>query len=448
MDNTLAYLDQVFFLSQGALGHGVIVQMTWIYDRDVDSEGLRRFKENLARGHLGRRVEPSPLPFGRHRWIAWPGPAGVEVAPTPRPRSTIPAWLDEQAAVPIDPELRPWRLAVQPVTEGGAAVTLVVSHNIADGVGLLKAVADAVKGVTSDPGFPAAATRTTTEALLEDSREVARALPDMARAVASLSGAARDLSNWGSNSPTAGRSARRRARRAELRRPVHLHSVTVHIDERLWDERAEALGGTATSLLLGIGARLGEALGWADDDGSVTLVMPVSERTGDDDNRGNALTGVRLSVNPKSVTSDLTEVRSGVKRALAALGDEPIAIGGPLPLTPLIPRFVARQVEVKSLRNPIISCSNLGTLDPAVNRPDGTDAEWFAIRGLWNRLNCRGKPVQRAGGILFPLEIGRVNGSVFFCACYANTDPDFAPGGLRGVVERILADFGLTGAVE
>lgn len=443
MDNTLAYLDQVFFLSQRALGHGPIVQMTWIYDHDVDREGLRRFQRNLAHGYLGRRVEPSPLPFGRHRWIAWPGPADVETAAKPRPRGDIPAWIDEQAAIPIDSELRPWRLALQPITEGGAAVTLVVSHNIADGVALLNAVADAVKGVSTDLGYPDAVTRTRTAAVIEDAREVLRTVPDMARAVATLATAARDLPSW--SSP--GRPARRATRRASLKQPARLHSVTVHVEGELWDKRAESLGGTGTSLFLGIAARLGQALGWTDGDGSVNLVMPVSERTGDD-TRGNALTGVTLRVHPERVTSDLTEVRAGVKAALSALSDEPISIGGPLPLTPLIPKFVARQVEVKALQNPLISCSSLGELDPAVNRPDGTDAGWFALRGVWNTLNCRGRPIQRAGELLFPLETGRIDGTVFVSVCYASADPAFASGRLRAAVERILGDFGLTGTVE
>ena len=447
MDNTLAYLDQVFFLSQRALGHGPIVQMTWIYDHDVDREGLRRFQRNLARGHLGRRVEPSPLPFGRHRWIAWPGPADVEIAAKPRPRGEIPAWIDEQAAIPIDSELRPWRLALQPIAGGGAAVTLVVSHNIADGVGLLNAVAAAVNGVTTDLGYPDGVTRTKTAAVIEDAREVLRSVPDMARAVATLSTAARDLPSWGSQGRPARRATRRGAGRAALRQPVRLHSVTVHVDGELWDKRAESLGGTSTSLFLGIAARLGEALGWTGDDGSVNLVMPVSERTGDD-TRGNALTGVTLGVRPERVTSDLSEVRAAVKQALSALSDEPISIGGPLPLTPLIPKFVARQVEVKALQNPLISCSSLGELDPAVNRPDGTDAGWFALRGTWNQLNCRGRPIQRAGELLFPLETGRIGGTVFVSVCYASADPAFAPGWLRDAVERILADFGLTGTVE
>ena len=447
MDNTLAYLDQVFFLSQRALGHGPLVQMTWIYGRDVDREGLRRFLRNLARGYLGRRVEPSPLPFGRHRWITWPGPADVEVSPKPVPRQSVPAWIDQQAAIPIDSELRPWRLALQPLTEGGAAVTLVVSHNIADGVGLLNAVAAAVRGETTDLGYRDTTARSKTAALAEDAREVLRTVPDMARAMATLPEAARDLSRWSPQGRLARRSTRRRVTRAALRQPVVLQSVTVHVDGRLWDQRAQSLGGTSTSLFLGMAARLGAALGWADDDGSVNLVMPVSERTGDD-TRGNALTGVTLSVQPETVTTDLTEIRAGVKQALSALSEEPITIGGPLPLTPLIPKVVARRVEIKALQNRIISCSTLGELDPAVNRPDGTDAEWYAIRGVWNTLSCRGRPIQRSGGLLFPLETGRVNGTVFVSVCFASADPDFAPGRLRYSVSRILADFGLTGTVE
>jgi len=74
VDNTLAYIDQASFLGLRALGRGPLIQFTWVYDRPVDVEGLRRFHRNLGHGLLGRRVERSPLPFGRHRWVAFTGP--------------------------------------------------------------------------------------------------------------------------------------------------------------------------------------------------------------------------------------------------------------------------------------------------------------------------------------------------------------------------------------
>ena len=56
VDNTLAYIDQGSFLALRALGRGPLIQFTWIYDRAVDLDGLRRFHANLGFGLLGRRI--------------------------------------------------------------------------------------------------------------------------------------------------------------------------------------------------------------------------------------------------------------------------------------------------------------------------------------------------------------------------------------------------------
>lgn len=443
MENTLGHLDQVLFLSQQALGHSPVVQLTWVYDRPVDIDALRRFQSNLGRGPIGRRVARSPLPFGRHRWLAWPGPADVTVAPRARPRSELSAWTDEQGALPIDPESTPWRLAVQPLTEGGAAVTLVVSHTVGDGVALLGAVADAAGGVTADFGYPVADTRTRAQALRADFGVFLRSLPEMARAAASMPRSARSLPDWGQSQRSGPRPGWRRSGS-----PVVLRSVTAHIDTEHWDERAESLGGTSTSLFLGLVARLGKSLGWAAPDGSVNLVIPVSEREGEDDKRANALDGVTLKVHPDAVTSGLGEVRAGVKAALADLADNPNALGGPLALTPLVPKFLTRQVEVRAQQSRLISCSSLGDIDPLVNRPDGSDADWFALRTFWNRLACRGKPIERAGGVLFPVETGRVGDTTFITVCYATAEPAFTRQKLWDMVQSALDDFRITADIE
>src|SRR6185437_9219090 len=87
-------------------------------------------------GAVSRRIERSPLPFGRHRWV-WPcDQPELEIAAT-RPRGEFDAWVDEQANTPLDPERGPgWHLAVLPFTDGGAGVSLVTSHCLIDGVGL------------------------------------------------------------------------------------------------------------------------------------------------------------------------------------------------------------------------------------------------------------------------------------------------------------------------
>ena len=56
----------------------------------VDLDGLRRFNENFGKGMVARYIERSPLPFGRHRWVAASGP--------PRARTTAHRPLDREVS--------------------------------------------------------------------------------------------------------------------------------------------------------------------------------------------------------------------------------------------------------------------------------------------------------------------------------------------------------------
>src|SRR4051794_33606819 len=112
MKNALDLFDQTFASLERAAGVLGVLQCVWVYDRAIDIDGLRRFNHHLQRGRLSRRIERSPLPFGRHRWIAASGRSGLEIVATPRPRAELDAWLGEQSAMPLDVEHGPeWRLA-------------------------------------------------------------------------------------------------------------------------------------------------------------------------------------------------------------------------------------------------------------------------------------------------------------------------------------------------
>ena len=440
VDTTIDYMDQASFLGLRALGHAPVIQWTWIYRRDVDLDGLRRFHHNLGRGLLGRRIERSPLPFGRHRWITCRGPADIAIASESRSNRDVQAWLDEQAALPIDPEHGPsWRLALQPLIEGGAVVTLVASHTVVDGVGLVIAVTEAATGITRDLAYPAAGSRTKRQALLEDSRAVVRDVPGMANSLMStVKMAGKNRKDIVSKKPRATSAA------IEPTRTVIVPAVTVHVDIGQWDERAASLGGTANSLSLGFAARLGYRLGWVADDGSVTISVPVNERL-PEDNRGNALTAVTLIADPHTVATDLAGVRSGLKTALTDLADTRNELLAALPLTPLVPRSAARRVEGLVLKSKVIGSSHVGDLDPAANRPDGTDADSFAARMAEHITSDH---LRRVGGIFFPLVAGRVHGEVWVSIGFCNADGTTTREQLTEVAVLALADFRMTGTVE
>lgn len=442
VDNTLAYIDQGSFLALRALGRGPLIQVTWIYDRQVDFETLREFHANLGHGVLGRRIERAAVPFGRDRWVASPGPADIAVAAQDRPRSEVWRWADERVRVPIDPQHGPsWHLGVLPLADGGTAVTLVVSHSIGDAKAINIAIRDAVTGVHRDLGYPRPGYRTHRAAVREDVARFVRDLPEMGRAVVAAAKVARTEREGLATSVKSGSAPRSRGPVTE----VTLPNVTAFFDVDHWDARAKELGGTSNSLFAAVGARLGHRLGRVASDGSVRLSLPVSERA-DGDYRANALTEASVIVDPARVLTDLGDVRRDVKRALTTLAETPNELLGPLALVPLTPSLLVRRLEgmVQQVGNPI-GCSNIGELEPEINRPDGTDADYLAIRMLEPKITT--KALDRMGGSLF-LVATRVHGRL------SVTVQGWVPGGtntvaaLRDSVNSALDDLKLSGTVE
>ena len=79
MSNVLDLVDQAVFLGERATGATSVIQCVWVYDRAIDIDGLRRFHHHLQRGRLSRRIERSPLPFGRHRWVTPSDSSDLEI---------------------------------------------------------------------------------------------------------------------------------------------------------------------------------------------------------------------------------------------------------------------------------------------------------------------------------------------------------------------------------
>src|ERR1700759_5827734 len=143
MSNVLDLVDQAVFDFEQATGANSRGQVVWIYNRAIDLDGLRGFHQHLRRGRLSRRIERSPLPFGRHRWVSPNGQPGLEIIENSRPRVEFDAWCNEQSNIRLDAERGPgWHLAVLPFTDGGAGVSLIASHCLTDAVGLSRAFAD------------------------------------------------------------------------------------------------------------------------------------------------------------------------------------------------------------------------------------------------------------------------------------------------------------------
>jgi diacylglycerol O-acyltransferase len=439
--NTLSYMDQGSFQGLRALGRAPIMQFLWIYEAGADLDGLRRFHRELGHGLLGRRIERSPLPFGRHRWVASPGPADIDVAAADCDRADLCAWADERIRTPVDPEHGPaWHLGVTQLTGGGTAVSLVVSHSVADALGLSLAITDAARGVRRDLGYPPPKSRPRGRALLQDGLQTLRAVPEMARAVVATARVAREQTDDLAASAKATVVSRNASRD-----PIVVPTVTLHIDLEQWDLKTKELGGTSNSMFAGFAARLGGNIGRLDADGQAMLSFPVSDRT-EGDTRANALNTITVMADPETALHDLAPIRAALKKELTALSETGDANLAPLPLTPLVPKVLMRRLEKMVLKvGDPIGCSNLGELDPYVNRPDGTDADLASFRMLEPQVTPA--ILEGLGGHLY-LASGRIGGHVFVTVAAWTIGGENTRAALATVVERTCEDFGFTATLS
>ncbi len=443
-DNRLAYVDQAVFRTMRAV-HDTLTQVTWIYDRAVNVEGLRRFHRNLGCGLLGRRIERSPLPFARDRWVLSPASEDVDIAATPRRRAEVSAWADERARLPVDPEWGPgWHLGVLPLEDGGAAISLVVSHTIVDGVGLGQAIADAAEGRTHNLGYPPAGSRTLRRTLREDLQQTVKQLPDIAQAlVATARKAWPDRKEFTSSM----KAAPPPPRTASKDQAVEVPTLTAYIDQAEWDVRAKSLGASSNSLVAGVACRLAVRVGRVHDDGTVTLRFPVTLRT-EDDTRGNALTVVDVTVDPTHAATDLGDMHAKITQAiLAAMKNPDDEFLSTFPLAAMIPRWVNRRIAGMAAGGASlpVTVSNLGDLPPAANRPDGTDADDVDMRGL--EPDIRKSTLEHIGGQLF-VGSGRSRGKIFIrISAYVLGRPN-TKNELREMMSRTFAEFDLIAEID
>jgi hypothetical protein len=401
----LAYIDQATYLSWQATGRHQLAQYVWIYSRPIDWDGLRRFHANLGYGFAGRLIEPSPLPFGRHRWVAALGPAAPLAVDEVAAPDRLGAWIEERSQVPVDPVHGPgWHLAVLPMSDGTAAVSAVFSHCLLDGGATLQTITDAVRGVRRDFGHPAPRSRHRLAALRADARQTVRDLPEAASTVAKAARFAfarrGEISSSGSSRPPVARGADR---------TVVLPAVSAIVDTADWDARARASHGTTYALLAGFSAILGRQLGrgGASAD-AVPLMIAKSDRRGDADTRANAMQIATATVDPTSVTTDLTSARTVIRQALASLGDVPDETHALLPITPYVPKAaVVRTADVIFGDLPV-TCSNLGEVPADTARVDGTDADHVLFRPIDQKVTRHA--LERAGGQLV-VAAGRVCGA-------------------------------------
>jgi len=450
-DNRLACVDHGLFAQHDAIGRKLVIQVVWVYEHAIDFDGLRRFRHNLGYGLLGRRIERSPLPFARHRWVLDRGPSDIDIAECARPRAELSDWADERSQLPIDPEWGPgWHLGVLPLMDGSTAVSLVVSHYLIDGLGLVVALVDAVLGNTRELGYPPPRSRTRLRAVVQDARQTARDAPKVARALVTVAKLARKQ--------TRARQDRHDIARSPASRPVALRGgngdeavvapmITIHIDQDDWDARARALGGTSRTLVAGLAAKLGERMGRRRaGDGAVTLQLPISDRA-EGDTRANAMSFATVTVDPTRVTTDLRDARAAIKQALRTLRETPDDPLQFLWLASFTPKRAWQRMDDAMPADPDLPvfCSNLGELGSAVRRLDGTECAYAMTRVI--AQHERRQWLERTGGQMI-LQSWRIRDKIRISVGAYQPGAENTKPALRELAARTLAEFDLTGKID
>lgn len=437
----LSFADQGIYLAHTSVGQHAVIQGLWRYRRPVDMDALRRFRDNLAHGHLARLIRPALLPFGRHQWIsAPPPPAALAAVGLPLAPEAMQAWADAQVELPLDPVRGPpWSLTIQTFTDGSTVVSLVVSHCIADGLTIALAVAEAVRGERRSPIYPAiCSARRAATTLGTELQRIVRDAPATLRALAQLARAAY-TSRAAYNAPAASPVVT-----IADDRTVVYPSASIRVPTSVWDATARSRGANRLTLLTAITAAFAQALGrFRGDD--VTLLIPVNQREGLSHAGGNDVALATLKVRVDELRGRLHALQRRLLATLLRTRQQPNRLSALLPLVPFVPRrafSAASHLALGALADLPVTCSNLGNLPSDVLRIDGDASDRICFRGIDRSVARRAIEARQGVATLFAGVI-----SDFLVLSFVAYQPGVVtePRHLRTLVERLLADYELAG---
>jgi hypothetical protein len=227
-----------------------------------------------------------------------------------------------------------------------------------------------------------------------------------------------------------------------------LPGVFVTLDIAEWDSIAEKLGGNGHSLLAGFAAKVAAGIDRVGPDGSVTVLIPISERQSFDDDRANAVSMGTAKIDPKGIEDDLTAARSAMRAAVQKARSEPDDLVEIMPLIPWVPKRALRGVADSAFglsADLPVFCSNVGDLPAEILKIDGTEAEYLFIRGIDRRVTR--EALEKRSGLLTVMA-GRVGGRVLMSVVVFQPGWDNTKEALRELVRRTLSDFGLNGRID
>ncbi|WP_039799976.1 hypothetical protein [Nocardia araoensis] len=391
MTHRLTDIDCVSARGHSALGGTLAIQAVWRYDRPVDRTALERFHEALRHGRLGRAVAPSMIPAAGDRWTTRVDFSPLEVADEPIPAGDLEAWIADQGYAELRTFGGPaWRLAATHFDNGESAVSLLVSHTLADGHAFCAAVTDAVADKRLDLTYRTDAFGRA-RLLAADLRDAAR----RARSFPAAAGLALRLSVPGRGGGAAP---------ADDAPGFRLPTVTATVPAQLWHAAAKARGGTGTTLAVAMMTAIAKEIGRTDEAGRVHMMMPVSTRTADD-LRANALTSIAFEVDLRDgEPADLASLRAVMKEKLTAAAASGQDVPPLVPVAVALPRGRYARLARQAATDPISTvCSSLGKLDPEILRIDGRPAAAMML-GLVNQgLNARSVVTERGGNLYVAL---------------------------------------------
>ncbi|MEU2038707.1 hypothetical protein [Nocardia niwae] len=390
MTYRLTDIDCVSARGHSALGGTLAIQAVWRYDRPVDLAALEHFHEALRHGRLGRAAAPAMIPAAGDRWTTRAEFSPLEIADEPIPSGALEAWIAEQGHAELRTFGGPaWRLAATRLDNGESAVSLLVSHTLADGHAFCAAVTDAVADKRLDLAYPSDefGRLRLLAGDLRDAARRARSFPSAAGLALRLSVARRGGAGPGDNG-----------------RDFHLPTVTATVPAQQWHAAARARGGTGTTLAVAMMAAIATEIGRTDEEGRVRMMMPVSTRTADD-LRANALTSIAFELDARGGEPvDLAPLRAVMKEKLTAAAASGQDVPPLVPVAVALPRGRYARLARQAATDPISTvCSSLGKLDPEILRIDGRPASAMML-GLVNQsLNSRTVVTERGGNLYVAL---------------------------------------------
>ncbi|GAC69768.1 hypothetical protein [Gordonia soli] len=448
--------DESYLLAEQFFGLRAPIQFIWSFADDPGFDAVVDLRDRLAEGALNRAVVGARVPGARHRWVRAHSIPSLDKADQAISDEEIGAWADERLRqsrlAPADGH--GWRLDTVSVIGGGRVVSLLVSHMIADGEGVYRALAAAR---SADPSSAALPERhdDAESAMRGDARDALRQVGAAGRALRQLVRAATAARRrpdgtdptpapTGVGEPTAQQVSPQPAPVVRVGAGLVDPEPTLAILDLDRDElhkRAAEHGGTANSLFTAVLAGVMRRSSYPVD-GPLRVCMAVNTRAGDADDRANASGGVWIRLpDPVEPADGLSMIRALSKRAFAdyaATGADQVA-DNLQPVVRLLPRPVVRRL-MQSVPGPDTTVSNLGVAPADVLIIGDSRPSSFAIRAIMQGRPAANRREQGPALAAWAVEYGdRVTLTFFGIHPDHFGDVDH----VREIVGAELAEWGL-----